>query len=650
MHTGLEDRASSYPALAEYFAERARGGAALMITGGIAPNVAGWVSPFAGKLSSEREVERHQLVTSAVREANPRSQIIMQILHAGRYGYHPFVVAPTRIKSPISYFSPWELSQRGVERQIDAFVRCARLAQKAGYAGVEVMGSEGYLINEFLSPKTNKRRDQWGGSADNRARFATEIVRRMREATGPEFIIMYRVSLLDLVEGGQEWAEVEDLARKIEAAGATLFNSGIGWHEARIPTIASNVPRATFTWVTKRLKEAVDLPVIAVNRINMPDTAERILEDGEADLVSLARPLLADPDWPKKAEAGLSKEINVCIACNQGCLDHTFKAQRATCLVNPRACYELELKKTEAETPRKVGVVGGGPAGMACAVEAAERNHQVTLFEASGTLGGQFNLAKLVPGKEEFAYSLDYYSEMLRKLKVDVRMSTKAQMSDLGDFDDVVVATGVTPRRVSIPGGDAFPDKMIPYDKVLSGEREVGKRVAIVGAGGIGFDVAEFLLHAPGDQSTTDPKAFSDRWGIDQEYKGAGGLKAAIVPEAPRQVFLLQRKEGKLGKRLGKTTGWIHRTSLKQSGVEFISGATYKQVTEDGLLIERKGSERLLEVDSIVLCAGQESERGLFDELKAAGTRVHLIGGAEKAAEIDAKRAIREGVKVAMKI
>ncbi|MGD8976384.1 MAG: NADPH-dependent 2,4-dienoyl-CoA reductase, partial [Gammaproteobacteria bacterium] len=577
MHTGLEDKARDYPRLAAYFAERARGGVGLMVTGGIAPNRAGWVAPFAGKLSRRGEVARHRLITEAVHKE--QGKICMQILHAGRYGYHPLTVAPSAIKSPITPFKPRALSERGVEKQIRDFVRCASLAREAGYDGVEIMGSEGYFINQFLVTRTNHRRDVWGGDFAARSRLPIEIVRRTREAVGTDFILIYRLSMLDLVDDGSSWDEIETLAREIESAGADVINTGIGWHEARIPTIATMVPRAGFSWVTRRLMGKVSIPLITTNRINTPAVAEDVLARGDADMVSMARPFLADAEFPLKAMQGREDEINVCIACNQACLDHAFKGQTASCLVNPRACHETELNYPPAEQPRRLAVVGAGPAGLACASVAAGRGHQVVLYEAAPAVGGQFNMAKRIPGKEEFHETLRYFSRQLELTGVDLHLGHRASAEELaaGGFDHVVLATGVVPRRPGIEGIDH--PKVLSYVDVLLGGRPVGARVAIIGAGGIGFDMTEFLSHADGAPAV---EPFSREWGIDLNLEARGGvegIKAQPRP-SPRQIFLLQRKKSKPGAGLGKTTGWIHRSAIKARGVETMTGVSYERIDD----------------------------------------------------------------------
>ncbi|WP_313213551.1 NADPH-dependent 2,4-dienoyl-CoA reductase [Stenotrophomonas acidaminiphila] len=642
MHTGLEDHVRDFPKLAAYFGERAAGGAALLVTGGFSPNIAGWLAPLGSKLSWPWEVGRHRQVTAAVHSHG--AHICLQLLHAGRYAYHPLQVAPSRLKAPINPFTPRALSARGVERQIGSYARAARLARDAGYDGVEVMGSEGYLINEFIAPRTNTRTDAWGGDPARRMRFAVEIVRRIREACGPDFIIIYRLSLLDLVEDGSNWEEILQQARAIEAAGATLINSGIGWHEARVPTIATSVPRAAFTAVTAKLRPHVGVPVIAVNRINMPDVAERVLADGQADMVSLARPLLADPQWPAKARAGRPETINTCIACNQACLDHIFVNKRASCLVNPRAAHETELVYRPTSAPRRVAVVGAGPAGLACATVAAERGHHVTLFDAASEIGGQFNVAKRIPGKEEFHETLRYFRHRLADTGVELRLGVRADAPMLAGFDDVVVATGISPRKVDFPGADH--PMVVSYLDVLQGRVRAADKVAIIGAGGIGFDVGEFLVQ-DGPSPSLDPARWMAEWGVDPSFESRGALSAP-QPEAPaREVWLLQRSPGKPGARLGKTTGWIHRATLKAKGVRMLGGVEYLGVDDRGLRIRVDGTEQLLEVGTVVVCAGQEPMRALADALAATGVNAHVIGGADVAAELDAKRAIDQGSRLA---
>jgi len=642
MHTGLEDHARDYEKLAAYFAERARGGVGLMVTGGIAPNLEGWLTPFGGRLSLPWHVARHRKVTAAVHTEG--AKICLQILHAGRYGYQPLSVAPSKIKSPITPFTPRALSARGVERTIADFVNCAKLAQDAGYDGVEIMGSEGYLINQFLAARTNTRTDDWGGSAENRQRFAVEIVRRTRAAVGRDFIIVYRLSMLDLVDNAQSWDEIVQLAKKIEAAGATIINTGIGWHEARIPTIVTSVPRASFAWVTKKLKPEVGIPLIATNRINMPEVAERILADGGADMVSMARPLLADPDWVNKARAGRSSRINTCIACNQACLDHIFAEKRASCLLNPRACAETELVIAKTPTPKKIAVIGAGPAGLACATTLAERGHAVTLIDAAAEIGGQFNLAKRIPGKEEFSETLRYFGHRIEDTGVELRLGTTATTESLRGFDAVILATGIIPRTLNIPGADH--PKVLGYIDVLRWRRPVGKRVAIIGAGGIGFDVAEYLTQdAP--SSTTDVARWSHEWGVDLSYTHRGGLAKAEPEASYREVWLLQRTPGTPGRRLNKTTGWVHRAALKMKNVKMLGGVDYERIDDEGLHVSIDGVAQCIQVDNIVVCAGQEPRRDLHAGLAAAGVAVYLIGGADVAAELDAKRAIAQGTKLA---
>jgi 2,4-dienoyl-CoA reductase (NADPH2) len=639
MHTGLEDRARDFPKLAAYFAARARGGAGLLVSGGIAPNRAGWAKPFAGKLTSAREVEQHRTITRAVHDEGGR--ICMQILHTGRYGYHPFIVAPSALRAPINRFKPRGLSSDGVRDQIHAFVRCASLAREAGYDGVEIMGSEGYFINEFLAPRTNQRTDEWGGDLIGRSRVALEIVRQTRAAVGRDFIIIFRISGLDLVDGGGTGAEVEWLASQMEGAGATLLNTGIGWHEARIPTIAGMVPRGAFGWVSARIKAATRLPVIATNRFNMPAEADAMLATGSADLVSMARPLLADPELPNKARDGREAEINTCIACNQGCLDRIFENDRATCLVNPRAAFETELVLSAVKAAKRIAVVGAGPAGLATATALAERGHQVTLYEAAAEIGGQFRYAREIPGKEDFRDTLRYFARRIERTGVKLLLRTRADAMMLADFDEVVVSSGVVARIPAIPGIDH--PKAIAYPDLLSGARQAGERVAIIGAGGIGFDVATFLTHR------TDEDYFSE-WGIDRTMTKRGGLLPPRPVASPRRVYLLQRKAERLGATLGKTTGWIHRAALRSRGVVMRGGVAYQRIDDQGLHISTEKGTELLEVDHVIICAGQESVNHLVTELGSTGKPVHVIGGALLAAELDAERAIREGTQLAARI
>ncbi|MGB2789300.1 MAG: NADPH-dependent 2,4-dienoyl-CoA reductase [Dokdonella sp.] len=647
MHTGLEDRARDFDKLAAYFAERARGGVGLMVTGGIAPNIEGWLKPLGGRLSMPWHVARHRKVTKAVHAEGGR--ICMQILHGGRYAYHPLSVAPSRIKSPITPFTPRALSNRGVERTIKDFVNCARLAQEAGYDGIEVMGSEGYLINEFVTARTNTRSDAWGGSAEKRMRFPIEIVRRTRAAVGRDFIIIYRLSMLDLVDNAQSWDEIVQLGKGVEQAGASIINTGIGWHEARVPTIVTSVPRAAFVSITAKFKAEVGLPLVTTNRINMPETAEQVLASGAADMVSMARPLLADPEWVNKARAQRSDRINTCIACNQACLDHVFENRMATCLVNPRACNETELRIKPAAQRKHYAVVGAGPAGLAAATTLAERGHAVTLFDVANEIGGQFNMAKRIPGKEEFHETLRYFGHRIADTGVELRLGVMASAEQLqrDGFDAVVVATGVSPRRVNFPGSN--DPRVLSYLDVLRDNKPVGARVAIIGAGGIGFDVAEFLVeHAP--SPTTDVVRWSAEWGVDLGHSERGGLKPAKPQPPLRQVHLLQRSAGKPGARLNKTTGWVHRATLKAKKVEMIGGVSYRHFDDAGLHVQINDQPRVLEVDNLVICAGQEPNRALADQLTALGVPVHVIGGADVAAELDAKRAIDQGTRLAARL
>ena len=649
MHTGLEDRFYDYSKLAAYFAERAKGGVGLIVTGGISPNRQGWLLPFGGTLSSIFDVRNHRKVTDAVHAEGGR--ILMQILHSGRYGYQPFVVSASSIKSPISMFKPKALSEGGIQSTIRAFVRCARLAQKAGYDGVEIMGSEGYLLNQFLCARTNWRSDRWGGSIENRMRLPVKIVRQVRAAVGPNFILMYRLSVLDLVEGGNSWDEVVAVALALEDSGVTLFNTGIGWHEARIPTIVTSVPRAAFASVAARLKLAVTVPVVASNRINMPDEAEALIASGSVDMVSMARPFLADSEWVNKVATGRVDEINTCIGCNQACLDHTFANQRASCLVNPRAAHETELVYRKAQRRKKVAVVGAGPAGLSASTVAAECGHDVTLFDSSNRVGGQFNVAMQVPGKEEFAQTLRYFARRLEMTGVTLQLGqrvTRAQLLSQG-YDDVVLATGIVPRKLHLPGFDR--PNVVSYLDVLQRNVVPGLRVAIIGAGGIGFDVAEFLLHDPAVFLPLSIEHWCQEWGVDLQAQTDGGLVKPEPVKPYRQLYLLQRKTTRMGAGLGKTSGWVHRAALQRNGVQMLSGVQYSRIDAAGLHVTVNGVPQVLEVDHVVLCAGQESLTELLpppDALRVPGTpRFHTIGGAALASELDAKRAIREGAVLA---
>ena len=647
MHTGLEDHRRDFPALAAYLAERARGGVGLMVTGGFAPNVEGWLTPLGSRLATRHRARAHRQVTRAVHAEG--GKVALQILHAGRYGYSPFSVAPSRVKSPITPFTPRELSARGVERQIRAFVRCGTLAREAGYDGVEVMGSEGYFINQFLVSRTNRRSDEWGGSFERRMRFPVEVVSRLREAVGPDFIVIYRLSMLDLVPDGSSWEEVVALARAVEKAGATLINTGIGWHEARVPTIATSVPRAAFAWVTKKLMGSVGIPLCTTNRINSPDVAERLLAEGCADLVSMARPFLADPEIVAKAASGRADEINTCIACNQACLDHVFSGQRSSCLVNPRACREEELVYRPAARRKRVAVVGAGPAGLACATVLGERGHEVELFEGAPEIGGQFVMASRIPGKEEFRETLRYFRRRLEVTGVRVHLGERASAESLlaGGYDEVVLATGVLPRDPHIPGQER--PNVLTYVDVLLHRKPVGGRVAVVGAGGIGFDVAEFLVQPSEPDGPNLPRWMAE-WGVSDPGEARGGV-ARPAPRPPeRKVYLLQRKATRPGSGLGKTTGWIHRAALKAKKVEMIAGVGYEGIDERGLTLSSgkdRERRRLLEVDTVVLCTGQEPLRELEAPLRAGGVNVHLVGGADVAVELDAKRAIDQASRLA---
>lgn len=648
MHIGLEEAPNGYNRMAAFYAERAAGGVGLIVTGGISPNDAGLTFAGGAKLDSREEADKHKVITEAVHAAG--GKIAMQILHTGRYSYQPELVAPSAIQAPINPTKPHALTSAEVNQTIADFAHCAKLAQYAGYDGVEIMGSEGYLINEFIAARTNHRDDEWGGSYENRIRFPIEIVKRTREEVGENFIIIYRLSMLDLVEGGSSLEEVIQLAKEIEKAGATIINTGIGWHEARIPTIATKVPRAAFTWVTEKLKGIVKVPLITSNRINTPEMAEHVLASGHADMISMARPMLADSEFVLKAEQGRSDEINTCIGCNQACLDHIFSMKIATCLVNPRACYETELIFKESAEKKNIAVIGAGPAGLSFATYAAERGHQVTVFDAANQIGGQFNIAKTVPGKEEFYETIRYF-----KRKIELQPNIRLVLNHLvsyeelqdADYDDIVVATGVTPRELNIPGVDH--PKVLTYIQALKERLPVGRRVAIIGAGGIGFDTAEYLSHE-GESGSLNPEKFYDEWGIDTSYAHVGGLKQPSVEQSEREIYLLQRKSNAVGAGLGKTTGWIHRTGLKHRDVKMIAGASYDKIDDQGLHITVNDQPTVLEVDNVIICAGQESYTAMYDQLKADGKNVHLIGGAKEAGELDAKRAIRQGAELAATI
>lgn len=646
MHTGLEEEKNGFEKLAAFYAERAKGGVGLIVTGGISPNFRGRISPFGSELSRPWQVAKHRKITTAVHQHD--GKICMQILHTGRYAYHPFSVAPSKLKAPITPFTPKAMTERQIQTTIKHFARAAKLAQKAGYDGVEVMGSEGYLINQFICPRTNQRNDKWGGEFDNRARFPVEIIKAIRAAVGPEFIIIYRLSMLDLVPDGNQFDEVVELGKRVEQAGVNIINSGIGWHEARVPTIVTSVPRAAFSWITARVRKHLSVPVVAVNRINTPEIAEQILANDEADMVSMARPLLADPYFVNKAAANQAQHINTCIACNQACLDHVFENKRASCLVNPQACYETELVFKPVLQPKKLAVVGAGPAGLEFACRAAERGHEVHLFDGSDDIGGQFNYAKQIPGKEEFYETLRYFKQRLQTAGVNVHLGQRQTADSLQQqgFTEVVLATGVVPREVAINGSDS--PKVLGYLDVLRDHKPVGKRVALIGAGGIGFDVAEYLTTAT--SPSLDIKEWSAIWGVDDSYQQRGALAAPKAETSEREVYLLQRKTSKVGAGLGKTSGWVHRATLNKKGVKMLAGVTYQKVTDEGLWIEQDGQSQLLEVDHIVICAGQVPQRELQQQLEQAGMQVHLIGGADVAAELDAKRAIRQGAELAAKI
>lgn len=650
MHTGLEEEKGGFTKLAAFYEERAKGGVGLIVTGGVSPNKRGRIAPLGSELSHFWHVNKHKEVTAAVHKYP--TKICLQLLHTGRYAFHPFSVAPSKVKSPITPFTPKAMSERQILGTIKDYAHASSLAAKAGYDGVEIMGSEGYLINQFACLRTNQRTDNWGGSIENRMRIAIETIKAVRAKVGENFIIIFRLSMLDLVEGGNTWDEVVTMAKAVEKAGATLINTGIGWHEARVPTIVTSVPRAAFTWITERMKKEVSIPLITTNRINTPEVAEEILASGQADMVSMARPFLADADFVNKAAANKSDEINTCIGCNQACLDHVFQQKRASCLVNPRACYETELNFGPAKQPKKIAVIGAGPAGLAFSVYASERGHEVTLFDKISEIGGQFNVAKQIPGKEEFYETLRYFNKQLALHNVSVHLNSEQNSASLlaAGFDEVVLATGIKPRKLNIEGFEH--PKVLSYLQVLREKVPVGKKVAIIGAGGIGFDVASYLAES-GESLTTNLNAWLKNWGVDKTYQGAGALleQSLDVQEIPeREITLLQRKTTKVGKGLGKTSGWVHRANLVKHGVKMVPGVTYKAITDEGLLIEVNGKEQLLEVDNVIICAGQEPNRDLQQSLEQGGVKVHLIGGANVAAELDAKRAIRQAAELAMVI
>jgi 2,4-dienoyl-CoA reductase (NADPH2) len=653
MHTGLEDRFYHIEKLAAYFAERARGGVALSITGGYAPNRRGELLPFGSRMDNKLTALLHRRVTSAVHKEG--GKIALQLLHAGRYGYTPYNVSASSKKSPITPFKPSKLSHKQILKTIDDYANAAKMAQFANYDGIEIMASEGYLINQFLAERVNNRTDQWGGSAEKRMRFAIETVKAVRKAVGEKFIIVYRMSLMDLVDGGQSWEEIETLAKEIEKAGVNIINTGIGWHEARVPTIVTSVPRAAFSFATAKLRKAVNIPVCASNRINTPEIAENIIASGEADMVSMARPLLADPFFVAKAEAGKGDEINTCIACNQACLDHTFQMKRASCVVNPRACHETELLYLPTQDKKKVAVIGAGPAGMSASTVLAERGHDVTLFDADNKIGGQFNIAKQIPGKDDFNETMRYFGKMIEKHGVNLRLNTRVSAEDLlkEGFDEVIVATGITPRNPGIPGIEH--SKVMSYLDVLRDKKPVGKKVAIIGAGGIGFDVGEYLVHKHAEDAEAEKQQWYKEWGVDTNLENRSALAQPEVQAPEREVFLLQRKESSVGKNLGKTSGWVHRATLKMKDVTMIPGCSYDQIDDQGLHITVKGEKKVLDVDNVIICAGQTSNRSLADELlekgaEKQGMKVHVIGGADLAAELDAKRAINQGARLAAEI
>ncbi|WP_233897755.1 NADPH-dependent 2,4-dienoyl-CoA reductase [Tenacibaculum piscium] len=649
MHTGLEEEKNGTQRIATYYSERAKGGVSLIITGGISPNIQGWTAPFSARMSTKKHAREHKIITDAVHKEG--GKICMQILHSGRYGYHPLTVAPSKIKAPINPFTPFKLKQSGIRRTIKDFVNSAKLSQEAGYDGVEIMGSEGYLINEFIVKKTNKRTDNYGGTYENRIRLAIEIVQKIRKEVGTNFIIIYRLSMLDLVEQGSSWEEVVQLGKEIEKAGATIINTGIGWHESRIPTIATSVPRGAFTWVTQKMKEELSIPLITSNRINMPETAEKILSEGHADMISMARPFLADPQWVNKAKEERDDEINTCIACNQACLDHAFQQKVASCLVNPRACHETEFNYNPTKNKKKIAVVGAGPAGLSAATILAQRGHEVTLFDADKEIGGQFNIAKQIPGKEEFYETIRYFKKQLELHNVTVKLNTRVSADDLskGNFDEVIIATGITPRMPRINGIEH--EKVLNYIDVIKRKKHVGKRVAVIGAGGIGFDVSEYLAHE-GESTSLNIDAWLQEWGIDKSLKARAGIEN-VTPEfhpSPREIFMFKRSKGKFGANLGKTTGWIHRATLKKKKVQFIGEVQYTKIDDEGLHYTQGEEQKILAVDNVIICAGQLPLKELVTPLEEKGIKIHVIGGADFASELDAKRAINQGSRLAAEI